>query len=472
MKRTLLTGWAALAVATCAFAAKPNIVIIFNDDQGYQDLGCYGSPDIKTPNVDQLAREGVRFTDFYVASPVCSASRAALMTGCYPNRVGVDGVLFPNGGHAGLDPKHVTIAETLKTVGYATAAVGKWHLGDELEFLPTNQGFDSYYGIPYSNDMYPAKNMKYAKGCLFREGQSPATIEKAFAKAPKGQPRSIKDKVPLMHNEECVEFPADQSTITRRYADAGIRFISSSVKEEKPFFLYLANSMPHTPLFASPDFKDKSARGLYGDVIEEIDFNTGRIMDHLKKLGIEDNTIVIFTSDNGPWLVKGDHGGSALPLFEGKMTCFEGGQRVPFIIKWPAEIKGAGSTCSEMAWSMDIHPTLAALAGAEFKPAIPADGKDIHDLFFSPTQALSPHDYFFYWHQGSYNAVRQGDWKYHKKELFKVKETRRNTKTPTLYNLKNDIGETKNAIAEHPEIAERLAQALENHAKTASRPQK
>jgi arylsulfatase A len=460
MNHIALKCLALLSISGTALAAQPpNIVIIFNDDQGYQDLGCYGSPDIKTPNVDQLAKEGMRFTDFYVASPVCSASRAALLTGCYPYRVGVPSVFFPNRGHNGLNPKHVTLAETLKGAGYATAAVGKWHLGDELDFLPTNQGFDSYYGIPYSNDMYPAKEMKYAKDCLFREGQSFQTLETAFAgKLKNGNPRSLKDKVPLMRNEECIEFPADQTTITRRYADEGIQFISKSVKAEKPFFLYLANSMPHTPLFASPDFKGKSERGLYGDVIEEIDHNTGRVMKHLKALGIEDNTIVIFTSDNGPWLIKGDHGGSALPLFEGKMTSFEGGQRVPAIIKWPGYIP-ADSTCSEMALSMDLHPTLARIAGAELNPVMPLDGKNMIDLWTAKEGAKTPHEYFFFVH----NAVRSGDWKYHKKELFKVKATKRDTKKPTLYNLKDDIGESKNVIADHPEIAERLAKALEAH---------
>ena len=465
MKKLLVYGIALLSIAASA-ATKPNIVIIFNDDQGYQDLGCYGSPDIKTPNVDQLAKEGMRFTDFYVASPVCSASRSALMTGCYPYRVGVPGVFFPNRDHEGLNPKHVTIAETLKGAGYATAAVGKWHLGDELEFLPTNQGFDSYYGIPYSNDMSPAQTMKYADSCLFREGQNFQTLEAAFAAADKkGNPKALRNKVPLMRNEECIEFPADQSTITRRYADEGIQFISKSVKAEHPFFLYLANSMPHTPLFASPDFKGKSERGLYGDVIEEIDFNTGRVMKHLKKLGIEKNTIVIFTSDNGPWLIKGDHGGTALPLFEGKMTSFEGGQRVPAIIKWPGHIP-AGSTCSEMALSMDLHPTLAKITGADLKPALPLDGKNIIDLLTAKDGAKTPHEYFFFVH----NAVRSGDWKYHKKELFKVKATKRDTKKPTLYNLKDDIGESNNVIADHPEIAERLAKALEAHIQRTPKP--
>jgi len=459
--------WLVLFVVSMAVnaSARPNIVIIFNDDQGYQDLGCFGSPNIKTPNVDRLAEEGMRFTDFYVASPVCSASRAALMTGCYPYRVGVTGVFFPNRGSQGLDPKHVTLAETLKTVGYATAAVGKWHLGDEVKFLPTHQGFDSYFGIPYSNDMTAAQSMQYAEDCRFLEGFTKEKLDAEFAKNGPKLSRPFKNKVPLMRDEVCVEFPADQSTITRRFADEGIRFMDRSVKSGKPFFLYLANSMPHTPLFASPEFEGKSERGLYGDVIEEIDHNTGRLMKHLKKLGIEDNTIVIFTSDNGPWLVKGDHGGSALPLFEGKMTHFEGGQRVPAIMKWPGHIP-AGSTCREMALSMDLHPTLAGIAGAELKPAIPMDGRNILDLMLGREGARTPHEYFFFVH----NAVRSGDWKYHKREVFKVKATMRDTKGPTLYNLREDIGESRNVIKEHPEVAARLAKALEAHIERTPRP--
>lgn len=466
MKPFILASAAILAAAVATLAGQPNIILVLNDDQGYQDLGCYGSPDIKTPNIDQLAREGMRFTDFYVGSPVCSASRAAFLTGCYPYRVGVPGVFFPNRGHKGLDPKHTTLAESLKAAGYATAAVGKWHLGDELEFLPTNQGFDSYFGIPYSNDMTPAKSMKYSDDCLFLEGQSLQTLEKAFSgKLKNGTPKGLKHKVPLMRNEECIEFPCDQSTITRRYADEGIRFIGESVKAEKPFFLYLANSMPHIPLFASPDFKGKSKRGPYGDVVEEIDFNVGRIMAQLKKLGIEENTIVIYTSDNGPWLTMGANGGCALPLFEGKFTNFEGGQRVPFIIRWPGHVP-AGAECPEVAASIDLFPTLAGLAGAKLPTEKTIDGKKITDLITAKPGAKSPHEYYFFVH----NAVRSGEWKYHKKEIFKVKATKRDTKGPTLYNLKDDIGETHNVIDEHPEIAERLAKALEAHIQRTPRP--
>jgi len=438
---------------------KPNIIIILNDDQGYQDLGCFGSPDIKTPQIDQMAEEGMKFTSFMVASPVCSASRAALLTGCYPNRVGAPGVFFPNRGHHGMDPKQVTIAEMLKTAGYNTMAVGKWHLGDESEFLPTNRGFDSYYGIPYSNDMFPAKSMKYADDCLFLEGQSFQTLEKAFAgKLAKGNPYTMKNKVPLMRNEECIEFPTDQTTITKRYANEGMAFISESVKEDKPFFLYLANSMPHIPLFASPAFKGKSERGLYGDVIEEIDYNVGRVLACLKELKVDENTLVIVTSDNGPWLVMKENGGSALPLFEGKMTTFEGGQRVPCVMKWPGKIP-AGSVCSEMALSMDLLPTFAQISGAAIPTVQPLDGKNIIDLMTAQVGAKPPHKYFFY----NQSAVRSGDWKYHSREIFKVKATARDFEGPTLYNLKEDIGESNNVIDQYPEIAKRLAKELRSN---------
>jgi arylsulfatase A len=459
-KRLIMVCIAVVFQPTLAETKQPNIVIIFNDDQGYQDLGCYGSPDIKTPRVDQMAAEGMKFTSFMVASSVCSPSRAALLTGCYPNRVGVPSVYFPDRGKGGLEPEHVTIAEVLKTVGYNTAAVGKWHLGDELKYLPTNQGFDLYYGIPYSNDMFPASTMKYADDCLFLEGQSHETLKEGFAgKLRQGaNPISMKNKVPLMRDEECVEFPADQTTITRRFTDEGIAFISKSVKEEKPFFLYLAHSMPHIPLYVSPEFEGKSERGLYGDVIEEIDFNTGRILDHLKALGIEENTLVIFTTDNGPWLTHGESGGSALPLFEGKFTTFEGGQRVPCVMKWPGHIP-AGTVCDELASTMDLLPTFAAVTGAALPTVQPLDGKNILDLLTHQPGVKTPHEYFFY----NQSAVRHGDWKYHAKEQFKVKETAREHKGPTLYNLKNDIGESNNVIDEYPEIAAHLAKVLESN---------
>ncbi|WP_396184606.1 sulfatase [Flavobacterium sp.] len=439
---------------------KPNVIIIFNDDLGYQDLGCYGSPNIKTPRVDQLAKEGMRFTDFYAASPVCSASRAALLTGCYPQRVGVPGVISA-GANQGLSSKHTTLAELMKSVGYATAAVGKWHLGDQPQHLPTNQGFDSFFGIPYSNDMYPSKNIPYASNCIFNEGFDLNKINEAFANMKPGdkQPESAKHKVPLMRNLETIEFPVDQTTITKRYADEGISFIKQSVKDKKPFFLYLANSMPHIPLYVSPEFKGKSKRGLYGDVVEEIDYNTGRILDLLKELKVDKNTIVIFSSDNGPWLTKGADGGAALPLFEGKFTSFEGGLRVPFIIKWPNEIK-AGTVSKDLAATIDVLPTLAGITGAKL-PEMNLDGRSILDLWKGTSNATTPHEYYFMIYNGQ--AVRSGDWKYHKKQTFTVNKNTQADASPALYNLKYDIGETKNLLQQYPEIAQKLAKVLEEH---------
>lgn len=437
--------------------SKPNIIIIINDDQGYQDLGCYGSPDIRTPRADQLAKEGMRFTDFYMASSVCSASRAALLTGCYPKRVGVERVYWPNKA-GGLDPKLTTIAEVLKNVGYSTKAVGKWHLGDEVQYLPTNQGFDSYYGIPYSNDMYPSHAMTYAPDCTFREGITKEKLDSVYNPENRFKfPGAYKNKVPLMRDSVCIEMPVDQSTITQRYATESIQFITESVNQEKPFFLYLANSMPHVPLYASPEFKGKSKRGLYGDVIEEIDYNIGRIVDHLKQLNIDKNTIIIITSDNGPWLVKGDQGGSAYPLFEGKMTQFEGGQRVPTIIKWAGNVP-ASTVCNTMVLSMDLLPTLAHITGASLPQNTSLDGANVINVL-KGVEATTPHDYFYY----DNTAVRSGHWKYHRKEVFKVEATKRPDKGPTLYNLKQDIGESKNVIDDYPEVAKRLAKALSNN---------
>jgi arylsulfatase A len=273
------------------------------------------------------------------------------------------------------------------------------------------------------------------------------------------QPESAKHKVPLMRNLETIEFPVDQTTITKRYADEGISFIKQSVKEKKPFFLYLANSMPHIPLYVSPEFKGKSKRGLYGDVVEEIDYNTGRILDVLKELKIDKNTIVIFSSDNGPWLTKGEEGGSALPLFEGKFTSFEGGLRVPFIIKWPNAIK-AGTTCKELASTIDVLPTLAGITSAKL-PEMELDGKTILDLWKGNPKAVIPHENYFMIYTGQ--SVRSGDWKYHKKQIFTVNKNTQVDSSPALYNLKDDIGETKNRVNEYPEVAQRLAKALDEH---------
>jgi len=389
---------------------KPNFVVIFTDDQGYQDLGCYGSPDIKTPRTDQMAAEGMRFTDFYVAAPVCTPSRAALLTGSYPARNGMaGGVLHPNSTN-GLNPDEITIAEILKAQGYATACIGKWHLGDAPVFLPTRQGFDVYFGIPFSNDM----------------GYKPADVK----------------ETPLMRGEKVIEQPVDQRTLTERYTTESIKFITEN--KDRPFFLYLPHTMPHVPLFVSKKFAGKSARGLYGDVIEEIDWSTGRILDALKGLGLDDDTLLVFTSDNGPWLVKGADGGSALPLRDGKATTYEGGVRVPCVMRWPGHIP-EGVVSHELATAMDLLPTMVALAGAEAPQDRVIDGRDIRALVAGEAEAKSPHEAFFYHtRQGALDGVRSGPWKL---LLHEPAE---------LYHLEKDISESTNVAAENPEVAARL----------------
>jgi arylsulfatase A len=420
----LLSGGAADCAEEAASRSAPNIVLIFTDDQGYQDVGCFGAPKIKTPNLDRMAAEGMKFTDFYVGSPVCSASRASLLTGCYCARVSVTGVFFPERSRQGLHPDEITIAEVLKPRGYATACIGKWHLGDEEPFLPTRQGFDYYYGIPYSNDM---------------------AIERDGRRGP-----------PLMRNEEIIEHPAEQATLTKRYTEEALRFIEAN--RQRPFFLYLPHTMPHVPLFASEKFRGTSAGGLYGDVIEEIDWSVGRILDKLGELSLAERTLVIFTSDSGPWLGKGAHGGSALPLRDGKFTQFEGGMRVPCLMWWPGRIP-AGTVCSEVAATMDLLPTFARLAGAETPRDRTIDGKDIWPLMAGGPGAKSPHEVFCY--QG--RAIRWGKWKLHlpgaNQSVGDTKE-----KLPLLlFDLENDIGETTNLAEQHPETVERLLRRLQEH---------
>jgi len=416
----MAAGAGALAVGRLASGAQaagegrpPSFVVIFTDDQGYQDVGCFGSPLIKTPRLDHMAAEGMKFTDFYVAASVCTPSRAALMTGCYAQRVSLPSVLFPR-SKVGINADEITIPELLKSRGYATACIGKWHLGHLPSFLPTRHGFDSYYGIPYSNDMRPT---------------------------------------PLMRNEKTIEEPARQDTLTQRYTQEAIKFITAN--KDRPFFLYLPHTMPHVPLFVSKQFKGKSKRGLYGDVIEEIDWSTGQILDTIKKLGIDENTCVVFTSDNGPWLSKGKNGGSALPLRDGKFSVYEGGMREPCIMRWPGRIP-AGKVCSEMATAMDLLPTFAKLAGAKVPTDRIIDGKDIWPLMAGVKGAKTPHEAFFYLRGYAVRAVRSGDWKLH---LGRTR--RRKGKPPAkvsvrLYNLRDDVGEKKNVADAHPDIVKRL----------------
>ena len=409
----------------------PNFIVIFCDDLGYGDIGCFGSKKHRTPNIDRMAAEGMRFTSFYVTSGVCTPSRSSLMTGCYPRRVNMHQdhnnlcVLFPS-GKKGLNPKEITIAEVLKQKNYATACVGKWHLGDQPEFLPTRQGFDYYYGIPYSNDMGGKKG-----------GSRPP--------------------LPLLRNETVIEAPANQRTLTKRYTEEVVKFITAN--KDKPFFVYLPHTMPHLPIFASKDFEGTSANGKFGDAVEEIDWSTGQILETLKQLGIDKNTLVVFTSDNGA--ARGP-GGSNGPLSGWKGSTMEGGMREPCVMRWPGKIP-AGATCDELAITMDLLPTFAKLAGTNPPVDRIIDGRDIRVLMFGKKGAKSPHDVFYYYQMDQLQAVRSGKWKLH----LALKPKKRNWGKPIgestleLYDLKADIAEKNNLADKHPDIVKRLGALAE-----------
>lgn len=417
---------------------RPNIIIILTDDQGYQDLGCFGSPDIKTPNLDKMAQNGIRLTNFYAAQAVCSASRAGLLTGCYPNRIGVHGAFMPN-SNQGLSLSETTIADMLKANGYKTAIFGKWHLGDNPRFMPNNQGFDQYFGIPYSNDMWP---MHPQQGPIFNF-----------------------DPLPLFENERVIDTLIDQSTLTTEITQRSIKFIAEN--KDNPFFLYVAHPQPHVPLFVSDKFKGKSERGLYGDVIMEIDWSVGQILAALNKHNIDKNTLVIFTSDNGPWLSYGDHAGSAYPLREGKGTALEGGQREPCIIYYPDKLK-AGSTIDIPMMNIDILPTIAEITGSVL-PAKPIDGKSVWSIWNGSVQE-SPHEaYFFYYHVNELHGVRYKNWKMYFPHRYRTLNGRPGGKNGIpvnyeyntinqieLYDLSKDISETMNVAAANPEIISKI----------------
>jgi arylsulfatase A-like enzyme len=391
----------------------PNIVLIFADDLGYGDLGCYGAGKIKTPNLDRLAREGVKLTQFYACAPVCTPSRAGLLTGRYPIRTGLVRVLSP-GSKDGIDDGEATLAEALRARGYATTCIGKWHLGHLPPFLPTRHGFDRYFGIPYSNDM---------------------------DKKEKGHPPT-----PLMRGEAVVEAPARQETLTRRYTEEAIAFIRES--KDRPFFLYLPHTFPHVPLFASERFRGKSQRGLYGDVVEELDWSVGQILAALKDYGRDRDTLVLFTSDNGPWLIMGENGGSAGALRDGKTTVYEGGVRVPFLARWPGQIP-AGRVCEEPAISVDLFPTLLGLAGGKPTGNRPVDGKDVLGLLTGKGQR-DGQDFYFY-NGEALRAIRSGRWK-----LLPPREIQGRQRPNELYDLLADPGESKNLADASPEIVQRL----------------
>ncbi len=439
---TAITGFP----ANGAGAKPPNFVVIFCDDLGYGDLSCFGNPSIKTPNLDQMAAEGQKWTQFYVASPVCTPSRAGLMTGRYPIRNGMTSaervVLFPDSAK-GLAPSEITIAEVLKEADYATAAVGKWHLGHLPDYLPTNQGFDSYYGIPYSNDMDRIAN---------------AENYRKMAEDPNWYPNTQHYNVPLMDGEAIIEQPADQNTITKRYTEKAVEFIQGH--RDAPFFLYLAHSLPHIPLFCSPEYRGRSLGSLFGDVIEEIDWSVGQVLDTLRETGLDENTVVVFSSDNGPWLTFKTHGGSAGPLRAGKGTTFEGGQRVPTIFWGPGMVKPGMVT--EMGSTLDLLKTFATLAGTE----APNDRKmDSYDL--SPVlkgEGKSPRTEFHYWTRAEIHAIRSGNWKLHVKQREPVNYGKEvELEEPELYDLAADISEAHNVAKEHPEVVAALQAKLKKH---------
>jgi arylsulfatase A len=434
--------FASLVTRPAAAQRLPNIVIIFIDDMGYADIGPFGARGYKTPNLDRMAKEGMRLTSFYVAQAVCSASRAALLTGAYPNRIGIHGALGPS-STTGISDSEVTIAQMLKTKGYATAIYGKWHLGYQPQFLPTRHGFDEYFGLPYSNDMWP--NHPEAK---------PGTYP----------------PLPLIENETVIQLMPDQSQLTRQYTERAVSFIERNAA--RPFFLYVPHTMVHVPLFVGARFKGSSRTGLYGDVVQEVDWSVGEILNAIKRKGLDDNTLVIFTSDNGPWLSYGDHAGSAGPLREGKGTAWEGGVREPFIARWPGRIP-AGRTSREPAMTIDLLPTIARLVKADLPPH-KIDGLDIWPLLKDEADAKNPHEaYFFYYNTNELQAVRSGRWKLILPHTYRTLGNQpkatggipvkyRNVKAGLeLYDLRTDEGEKHDVADRHPDVVKRLSALAE-----------
>lgn len=441
-----------LALLLCPFSRAfpaddlPNFVIFFCDDLGYGDLRVFGNPTIKTPNLDRMAEEGQKWTQFYCADPVCTPSRAGILTGRYPVRSGMTSpsraVLFPDSS-GGLPQEEVTIAEVLKQKNYATAAVGKWHLGHLPEHLPMTQGFDSYFGIPYSNDMDKVPGSE--------------NYHKA-ADDPDFYPDYQDYNVPILENETQVERPADQNTITKRYTEKGVEFIKAN--KNKPFFLYLAHSMSHIPLFASENFRGKSIRGLFGDVVEEIDWSIGQILDTLRTLKLDTRTVVIFTSDNGPWLTFRTHGGSAGPLRAGKGTTFEGGQRVPTIFWAPGRFPPG--VVDQMGSTLDLMATFAALSGTQMPTDRKMDSYDISPVLLG--KGDSPRKEFYYWNRARLQAVRSGPWKLHFMQNHPVNYgTYYVLEKPELYNLEKDISEVYQVEDDNPDIVDYLTQKAAMH---------
>jgi len=434
--------------STVSKSNAPNIVLIFMDDMGYGDVGPYGSIDYNTPHIDRLAAQGMRFTNMY-AQPICSASRAALLTGSQPPRVGVTMALFPH-SNIGLNPKEETIADILKKRGYATGMVGKWHLGDAKKFLPLQQGFDMFLGLPYSHDMWP----------------------KGYRNTPINKIRSEMPPLPLIDGNKTVQYISNfeqMDRLNKHYTERAVQFINQH--KDQPFFLYFAHNLVHTPLFASKQFQGKSKQGLYGDAVEAVDWSTGQIMKTLKENGLDDNTLVIFTSDNGPWLKFGNRSGSAGGLREGKATTFDGGMKEPSIFRWPSVIP-SGTVNNNLASTMDILPTLAKITGAQL-PQHKIDGVNILPLLNSPKNESPRKHLFYYYHKDALEAVREGHWKLilpHKYNSYKNEQpgqngspgsTHQDSTGIALYNLRRDPGERYDVQKSYPEVVKRLMKLVD-----------
>ncbi|MBH55378.1 MAG: arylsulfatase [Opitutaceae bacterium] len=452
----VLTLVAAL-FATTKEAKPPNVILLFVDDMGYADIGPFGARDYPTPNLDALADSGRRFTDFHVSAPVCSASRAALMTGVLNVRLGINGAYSPK-AEVGLNPKEVTLAEIFKQKGYATAVFGKWHLGHHPKFLPTSQGFDVYEGIPYSNDMWP-QHPRYAHLSI----DHPERYK-------------VYKSLPFVHNGEVVNpdlQPEDQALLTRWATESAVKFIENN--HGRPFFIYMPYSMVHVPIFASDQFLGKSGAGLFGDVVMELDWSVGEVVKALDRHGVRENTLVIFTTDNGPWASYGDHAGSA-GIYRGfKHTSFEGGTRVPTLMSWPGKIP-ANTSCDSLGSTIDILPTVAKLIDADL-PKHKIDGKDIQDLMFSQKSLTTPHEYFPYYSKGELQAIRNESWKLvfpHRynslngrpggKDGFPVKYDS-NVAALALYNIDADPAETVDVKEKYPDVFKALLSAADAYRK-------
>lgn len=442
-------------VSSNLFAAEterlPNIVVIFIDDMGYADIGSFGAKGYKTPHLDRMAEEGRKFTDFYVTQAVCSASRAGLLTGCYNNRVGILGALGPK-SNIGINENEVLISEICKQKNYATACYGKWHLGHHKKFLPMQHGFDDYFGLPYSNDMWP-----------YHPGVAHLSMEQRLKRWP---------HLPLIDGNEIINLKVtgeDQELLTTQYTERAVTFIESN--KDRPFFLYVPHSMVHVPLYVSEKFKGKSGAGLFGDVMMEVDWSVGQILETLRKNELDRNTLVIFTADNGPWLSYGDHAGSAGPLREGKGTMFDGGCRESTLMWWPGTIP-AGTTCSTPAMTIDILPTIAHLIGANL-PDHKIDGKNIWPLVKGEADAKSPHEAYFFYYGRQLQAMRMGKWKLHFPHGYRTMAGRpggtggipNNYSQAkiglSLFNLETDIGESTDVKDQYPEIVEKMQKLAE-----------